>query len=422
MKLEQKPGNDCAAPTGNQGLLEDIVTSCTGAFVAIIETPTTSTTTTTVTTTSTTTTSTTTTTIATTTTTTTSTTTTTIATTTTTTTSSTTTTTMGGGGPTILDFTTAPAAGVCGDTRDGSNVLIKNLTCGGLNIGGGASTVAEGPVPNGSTNRFALSCAGSSCTVSATSTVPAVNSTDPDCTTTGCNFGAPLPIPNVSLPNLTTCVLNTYQSAASGTLDLSDGSAVTNAVLTSDIYLTGNVGQPCPVCRAGVGGTGAVLSGTPASPATGFCDRGPRATLACTTTNTQGLTRDCLTGGVGAPPKDCQAGVPMHDGCIDGTHVGPITVNLSPLTTTTTTVTNGTGTFCPGQGGTPGTNGCFGSGACRTITENGSPAGAMTTGMPANVTLAYVFCIIATPNGLVNFAADLPGPGAVALAGTFTAN
>jgi len=40
----------------------------------------------------------------------------------------------------------------------------------------------------------------------------------------------------------------------------------------------------------------------------------------------------------------------------------------------------------------------------------------------ATVTLAYVFCISATPNGLVNFAADLPGPGAVALPGTFRVN
>jgi hypothetical protein len=39
--------------------------------------------------------------------------------------------------------------------------------------------------------------------------------------------------------------------------------------------------------------------------------------------------------------------------------------------------------------------------------------------VPADVTLAYVFCISGTPSGLVNFAVDLPGPGAVALPGTF---
>src|SRR5262249_7268213 len=157
------------------------------------------------------------------------------------------------------------------------------------------------------------------------------------------------------------------------------------------------------------------------------CDRGPRAGMACTSTNSVGLTRDCLTGGssaatncpngTGTSPCDCQAGTPGHDGCIDGTHVGPITVNLSPLTTTQTVSTTTDGNFCPGQGGPPGSPGCFGKSACRTITENGTPAGPLTNGVGADVTLAYVFCISSTPNGLVNFAADLPGPGAVSLPG-----
>jgi hypothetical protein len=59
---------------------------------------------------------------------------------------------------------------------------------------------------------------------------------------------------------------------------------------------------------------------------------------------------------------------------------------------------------------------------CTTITENGAPAGPLSNGVAADVTLAYVFCISATPNGLVSFAADLPGPGAVALPGTFRVN
>jgi hypothetical protein len=46
----------------------------------------------------------------------------------------------------------------------------------------------------------------------------------------------------------------------------------------------------------------------------------------------------------------------------------------------------------------------------------------VTTNTPASGTLASVFCITATGNGLVNFAADLPGPGAVSLPGTFVVN
>ncbi len=324
--------------------------------------------------------------------------------------------------PTILDFANGLPGGTCGSARDGSNTVIKTLHCGGLNIGGGASTVGEGPTPDGSQSRFALACVGTSCTISSTNTTPPVNSSAPDCTATGCNFGTPLPIPNTSLPNLTTCVLNTFTSNASGTLDLSTGTSSTNVSLTSTTYLTGNVAQPCPACRAGAGGTGAILSGSPASPAHGFCDRGPRATQACTTTDSLGYTRDCLTGGVGAPPKDCQAGVPGHDGCVDGTIVGPIAVDLSPLTTGIANANNATGTFCPGQGGSPGTNGCFGQPTCQTIIENGVAAGPITTGADATATLASVFCIASTANGLVNFAADLPGPGAVSLPGTFNAH
>jgi hypothetical protein len=132
------------------------------------------------------------------------------------------------------------------------------------------------------------------------------------------------------------------------------------------------------------------------------------------------LTRDCLTGGADAG-HPCLAGVSGQDSCIDGTHVGPINVNLSPLTTGTASKTSG-GNFCTGQGGVPGTPGCFGKPTCRTITENGVPAGPISTGVPTAATLASVFCVSATTNGTVNFAADLPGPGAVSLPGQFVVN
>jgi hypothetical protein len=64
---------------------------------------------------------------------------------------------------------------------------------------------------------------------------------------------------------------------------------------------------------------------------------------------------------------------------------------------------------------------CFsgaGSSTCRTVIENGSPAGPITPGTLANTTLASVFCIPATSDGLVNSTVRLPGPGAVSLPGT----
>jgi hypothetical protein len=398
VKLESKSGNDCQPPIGNQAQLEDIVDSCVGAFVTLINTPTSTTTSTTSTTTSTT--------SSTTTSTTTSTTSSTTTSTTTTTTSSTTTTTSSAS-PSFLDFTVTAGGGTCGDTKDGSSVVIKTLGCGGLDIGAGASLIPEGPTPDGSQSRFTLSCAGPSCTIGPTSAAPPVDTAGPDCTDVGCNFGTPLPIPNPTIPGITTCVLNTWNAAASGTLDLSTGTSSTNVPLISDTYLTGNLAQPCPKCSA---------TGTPASPGSGTCDRGPRAGMACMTTSSTGYTRDCPTGGAdGGHP--C---TPGGGACIDGSHVGPINVNLSPLTTGTASMTNATGNFCPGQSNASGhLFGCFGSAACQTITENGSPAGAITQGTPADATLASVFCIAATGNGLVDASADLPGPGAVSLPGQF---
>jgi hypothetical protein len=312
--------------------------------------------------------------------------------------------------PTILDFALTTGGGTCGTAKDGTNTTVKSLTCGGLNIGGGASIIPEGPTPDGSQSRFAISCSGAACNISAGTVVPGANTGTPDCTNTGCNFGTPLPIPNpIAGGALTVCVLNTWSAPATGTLDLSTGTSSTNVPLTSDNYITGNLAQPCPRCSA---------TGTPASPGTGTCDRGPNTGGPCTTTSSTGLTRDCPTGGVAAG-KPCTVG---GGACVDGSHVGPISVNLSPLTTASSTSTHADGLFCPGQGPAAGPGhlaGCFGQTTCQSITENGAPAGVITPGSPSSATLASVFCIAGTGNGLVDASADLPGPGAVSLPGQF---
>lgn len=302
-----------------------------------------------------------------------------------------------------LDFTNGLAGNACGEIDDGAGLKIRDLTCGGLNLGGGGSTVAEGPTPDGSTSRFALVCGALKtgvCTIQPSTTPPAPQSADPDCTATGCNFGTPLPIPNPTLPNLSTCVLNTWATDATGTIDLDHGDSVTAVPLHSDTYLTGNLVQPCPACRAGT------------------CDRGINQGLPCATQNSNGYTRDCPPGGV-TPGHPCiEGGIGT---CADlSAHVGILSVSLSPLTTGIASMTAADGNFCPGQGGSPGTPGCFNHATCRTITETGATPGAITIGTPIAARLAAVFCIPATPLGLVNYAADLPGPGAVTLPGTFT--
>ncbi len=354
VKLESKPGNDCTQPIGNQMDLEAIGDSCIADFTMLLQPP------------------------------------------------------------GSLDFTTTAAAGTCGDARDGSNVVLKTLPCGGLDVGGADSVAQESLARDGATNRFGLSCSGPSCTIGATSTTPGVNSTEPDCTAAGCNFGAPLEAPNTAIPSYSFCVLNAYEAPASGTLDLSTGTSAINASLVSDIYMTGNVGQACPRCRAG----GSPVAASPSSPATGTCDRGPRTGLPCTSTSSVGLTRDCPTGGADAA-HPCMLGLPSIQ-CIDGQHLALTSINLSPLTTAASYSRPSDGNFCPGQGfGPPGTSGCFGQSSCRAITEAGSAAGPLSIGTAAPVTLASVFCVAASTNGTLNFYEGLPGPGAVSLPGQF---
>src|SRR5262249_37966393 len=202
---------------------------------------------------------------------------------------------------------TGTPGGTCGSTGTAASALIRNLTCGGVNMGGGSPVVSEGPTPDGSKSQFSLvgqaggacdgACAGSICTIGPTSTAPPLNNTAPDCTNTGCNFGTPLPIPNFAQSSLTTCALNTWASPASGTLNISTGASSTSVPLTSDVYLTGIPAHPRPTCMP---------VGTP--PFTGTCDRGPRAGSTCTSTSSTGYTRDCPTGGVGTLASQCPGG------------------------------------------------------------------------------------------------------------------
>jgi hypothetical protein len=162
--------------------------------------------------------------------------------------------------PSLLLFVTGTPGGACGTTQDGSSAVIKSLTCGGLNLGGGSGIVPESPWPDGSQSRFSLACVGSACTIGAISTAPAVNTAAPDCSDTGCNFGTPLPIPNPGLPILSACVLNTFNSPATGSLDLSTGASTINVNLSFDYTSTSRAtwrsparGAPRPARRAAPG-------------------------------------------------------------------------------------------------------------------------------------------------------------------------
>jgi hypothetical protein len=343
----------------------------------------------------------------------------------------TTTTTMPPPTPHTLKLTTTVGSGNCGASRNdaaGAGTILKNLSCGGLDIGGGnnLTPVGEGPTPSGATNLYAVgSCAGTVCPISQNSTAPAANSTAPDCSATGCSFGTPLPIVNGST---STCVVNKFHANASGTIDTGSGAMSLGVDLDSHIFLTGDIRdsggnfQVCPICQGGT------------------CTTGPNHGLACTSTNPDGLTRDCPPGAgadegtctdgtkggkfchVSTQTTDCPGGSGVCQGPFDFGSPG-LHVNLSPFQTGTSSKSDANGLFCPGQ--IAKHRGCFNNpgnsadtNVCRFISETGSAAagGLVTGGAAKPVKIGSVFCIPATGNPLIDdLAAGLPGPGATAL-------
>jgi hypothetical protein len=282
-----------------------------------------------------------------------------------------------------LRFTTAQAGGVCGESRDGGSggTILNSLTCGGLNIGGGAATVPEGPTPAGADTFFNATCTGGSCTI--TARTAAETGSSRNCSDTGCSFGPPLSIAN---GGLSTCVLNTFSSPATGTVTTPGGVFSGGVPLQSAVTVTGNNANPCPSCVANACDASASNPGT-----------------ACTAINAAGDAYECLPAGVG---------------------LVPFGVDLTPIGTGTATDSDPAGTFCPGQDGTaPGLNGCFGDPGCDYIEARGADAAGLADG-GAGVAgrLASVFCIPGTGNGLIDGAADLPGPGEVTLPGEFELN
>jgi hypothetical protein len=288
--------------------------------------------------------------------------------------------------PLTVEFASLAGSGACGDTRNGMGAVLDTLACGDLALGSGNGIIPPSSLPDGAVVHFKLG----GCSI-----IPlGVCALDPeptpgpgfDCTTTGCSFGPPVALPN---GGLSACSVNTFSAPASGTVNLLTGDTTANVALNLHVFLTGNAAQPCPLCSA---------SGAPGAPGTGTCDRGARAGLICTSTNSQGLSKDCPPGG--------------GDGSTD---VGTIAAVLSPVTTGTASKSNPAGLFCPGQT----VAGCFGDTACRSITETGvSPGIAITSALaPQPATLVSTFCVQATGNGLLDGPAGLPGPAAISLPG-----
>jgi hypothetical protein len=389
---------------------------------------------------------------------------------------STTTTTVCAGGcacgtptPTRLSFTTGIGSGNCGTVQLSNGNVQKNLACSGLFTGGGGNTV---PLPysvpdmgNSLTGISACSCTGLTLT-NLTSTDTGSNR---NCTSVGCLFGPPLPIPNSGSTPTSVCVVNVVATNASGTADCANGESHINLPLTSQLYLDGDLFpaapgiQVCPVCNktcnAGTNMNGPCNvdgdcpgGGAGSCAGANKCHGGPNDGNACTpadsivgTLSVFPTSHDCPP-----PPGNNIGGLPIAFDLVTGTKT------LTAANNTASGQNNvfcgycrdvnnlGTGCFqgdpngaCPVPGGSPvkcNTNadcnsnypdcmqrsaGAFGpaGGGAHTITATGSPAGNMADGAPHASTLASIFCIQPTFNSTVDAAGDLPGPGAVTLSG-----
>ena len=316
------------------------------------------------------------------------------------------------------------------DTNNGDVTLPLGAGC--LYIGGGNSTVPGGIVPDGSLSRFNVTqdCEGemvlapalgdsTTCTKGAGPGKACINdltpwpnlqtcTVDADCPHTGspagatatkscvdkpnCLFGPPLPIVNGTL---STCVVNSLGIDASGSVVATSGSARINLPLRSHTFLTGDPNEPCPTCKSD-----------------GKCSAGSRIGLTCSQTDlgTVRTTIEC-------PPSATMPAL--------GQYLPEFNVSLAPLSTGTTSKTSAAGLFCTPQK----TFSAFGAEAAGfrgtdllkvvEIRQTGVPAGDLTDGLVKPVTLGAVFCIPATGDGLIDGAADLPGPGAISLPGTF---
>ena len=204
------------------------------------------------------------------------------------------------------------------------------------------------------------------------------------------------------------------QMDASGMGDPTTGSSTLSLALSSRVYLTSNLGSPCPHCVSGA------------------CTYGPHEGAPCTTTTSSTTSIDC-------PPE-------MGGGAFQA----PLPVTLNPFTTEPTVLMAEDGIFCPPDQRTPGAFGqckrcsvtsaqccvtdtdcmapaCGTCGPSETCTDvshsakriavSGTRAGDLTDGMPHASVLATAFCIPATNNVAVDGVASLPGPGVTTIPG-----
>ena len=270
-------------------------------------------------------------------------------TTTTSTTSSTTTTTTlptgpcqcGTPDPTRLQFTTAVGTGNCGVTTKSDGTTALNLACGELYVGGGSNAVPPPfVVPDMSTSLTKVTaCSGTALTLGNLASTE--TGSNRNCTSVGCLFGPPLPMPNTFNPPYSVCVINLVASNATGTADCSSGAASISLPLASALYIDGDLFKQSGGMDHCVGGTnpGAVCTMNSQCTGGGFCSVGIQPCPICAG---DGKCHGGDNDGAACTPADSalNSSFPTSQDCLppSGNGIGSLSIALA-LTTGTTSLT-----------------------------------------------------------------------------------
>jgi hypothetical protein len=328
--------------------------------------------------------------------------------------------------------TGTPVGGGC----EGSALSLTLTTIAGSDLDTGFSGIAfnQGSLVD-TTVTVDLNCTGSDCQIDGTALV-------------GTQLGSPLPL---TAGGVSTCVINTFREAVTGTYNCTTGCSESAVRITSQVFQKSNPVQPCPVCTGDGTPNDGVKGGTCSSDAT-----------------TPGVPCD-VNGvsetGLGSTSKDC---LPT------GSDIGALAIDLVPFTTGTASLPANVqcedgqaGCYCPGQitlnqcragdclatgpgevgqcaqgptvGGCDGvefqlkcdpgagTRDCEqripGSGTCVGALQNCIAKGATITrtgqcAPPGESGIAVAtFCIPETRTPAINTVVGLPGPGAATLPG-----
>jgi hypothetical protein len=336
-----------------------------------------------------------------------------------------------------LRFVTGiPDGSQCGSVRNDLFQELIPLECGGLYFGGGLDGV---PLPaltpdteEAITNVTACDPATGALTLGPT-TAGETGSLK-NCTSTGCYFGPPLPIPNATAVSTSTCVVNVVAQDAAGAGNCGDGSVSSLSLpLASGIYLTGdlldgsavdqpNVAgiNPCPLCTGG------------------SCQGGPNHGVACVPGSSD--LGDPYPTSADCPPPAADflgnlaigfnlsttaqtltaADLPDQTNVFCGFCATLAGVFENPAHACTSNAECTTGSFTRCRQRNPGafaTDLVTGQTARSIVADGSEPGLCMGDGVARDTTLVSLFCVPPVFNGIVDGSADLPGPGGVALKG-----